>query len=782
MKEKNEKPKTTKTLNTYIIIFFVVFLAFLLTYIIPVGKFQTKDQYVWDTKHQELKEQVILDDETFEIVKDAEGDPLRIPAPLFGAYHGVGLFNYAFEGIVSAVSIVVFILIIGGAFGIILRTGAVELGMLSIIKRFKGRDIILIPVLFVLFALGGAVFGMGEEAIPFAMIIVPLMVAMGYDAITGILVTYGATQIGFATSWMNPFNVAIAQGIAGIPVLSGIVFRFIIFLVFLIVGTLITLLYARKIRKNPQKSVSYKTDDYFRKDFSDTESRHEKFSFGHVLIILIIVIGIVWVSIGVIMWDYYIAEIATQFFIMGFVAGIIGVIFKLNGMKVNDIATSFQSGAKDLLGAALVVGMARGIILLLSLGGDPTDPTNPNILNTILYYVGNGLRAVPSAIASFFMYLFQSVFNFFVSSGSGQAALTMPLMAPLSRYAGISRQVAVLAFQLGDGFTNLIVPTSGALMGVLAVAKVDWFNWAKFQIKFQGILFVLGSLFVIFATLGGNILGQDWKPITEQSIQTTVTEVSMELSSVEKPTLYDLKEGESKWIRLTVEEGKTYNVYLYDSYNNDYLDILDKNDAVQAVSFQLYQKDKETLYPTDIYTDTHKSGGVTPQSDMMAIKFTAVEDEVNLLVKGYEPDYTGKFGFKMNEGLEELSVNAEFKTIRIGEGDYTWLSARVSPDVEYELYVVDQFNVNQYENFNQDELIKSALFRVYKDDKTTAYPRGIYTQMDEDLDGGVTPQAVEVEEAPPASVFRAEQNMIYILIQGRNSEYSGKTGIKLIEK
>ena len=196
---------------------------------------------------------------------------------------------------------------------------------------------------------------------------------------------------------------------------------------------------------------------------------------------------------------YYIHEIATQFFIMGLVAGIIGVIFKLNNMKINDIAESFRDGAKDLLGAALVVGMAKGIVLVL--GGD--SPSEPTVLNTVLFHAGQSLKGFPTYLSAWFMYVFQSVFNFFVVSGSGQAALTMPLMSPLAEIVGVTKQVAVLAFQLGDGFTNLIVPTSGALIGTLAVARLDWAKWAKFQIKFQFILFALASAFVIGAVLIG---------------------------------------------------------------------------------------------------------------------------------------------------------------------------------------------------------------------------------------------------------------------------------------
>ena len=186
--------------------------------------------------------------------------------------------------------------------------------------------------------------------------------------------------------------------------------------------------------------------------------------------LLTLLATIVWTIWGVLVKGYYIPEIASQFFVMGFVAGIIGVVFKLNGMELNDIAKSFDKGAADLLGAALCVGMAQGIILVL--GG--TSATDGTVLNTILHTIGESMKGLPPMISAWLMYVFQSVFNFFVVSGSGQAALTMPIMAPLADIVGVSRQTAVLAFQLGDAFTNFIVPTSGCLLGALAAARMEW--------------------------------------------------------------------------------------------------------------------------------------------------------------------------------------------------------------------------------------------------------------------------------------------------------------------
>ncbi|MDF2531068.1 MAG: C4-dicarboxylate anaerobic carrier [Clostridia bacterium] len=548
--------KAWKVPDTYVIIFFVVLLAALLTYMIPTGKFDIFYN-AYDASGKQIAtvaegetatftangQNYIIDASGEKTLVSAEGteEPLgtikknkakaveitdqsgslifktvqeygkytssgeRKGIKVFEKWGDMGFLNFAFEGLVkgdkwgTSVGVIAFILIVGGAFGIVLKTGAFDAGVLSLIRKFKNADLVLLPLLFFLFSLGGAVFGMGEEAIPFAMIVVPLTIALGYDAIVGIMITYGATQIGFATSPINPFSVAIAQGIAGLPVGSGGGFRWIMWAVFTVIGIAFTLWYGFRIKKEPTKSVAYESDAFYRNDFKLSEEKQVKFRLGHGLVLAYIAIAIYWIMWGIDKHEYYLPEIATIFFTLGLAAGITGVLFKLNDMTTDDIAKSFRNGAADLTGAALVVGLAQGIVLVL---GD-TNPGSNTVLNTVLNGMAGIFGNMPAAVSAWFMLVFQSIFNFFVVSGSGQAAVTMPLMAPLAQLIGVSKQVAVLAFQLGDGLTNLIVPTSGCLMGVLGAARLDWTKWAKFQIKFQGILFLLASIFVIIAVIVG---------------------------------------------------------------------------------------------------------------------------------------------------------------------------------------------------------------------------------------------------------------------------------------
>ena len=462
--------------DTYIIIFFVVVLAAIVTFFVPKGYYETQD--VTYMMNGVEKTRTVIKDGSFQYLTDDAGKAVTEGVTLFSGDGESGFFNYMVNGIVSdsAIQIIAFLLVVGGAFGIMIRTGAIEAGLVGLIRKAKGAEKLLIPVLFVLFSLGGAVFGMGEEALPFTMILCPLFVAVGYDTVIAVLVTYVATQIGFGASWMNPFSVGIAQGIAGIDVFSGAGFRMAMWVVFTALGCGMTMFYAAKVKKTPTISVAYKTDQYFREQNEKT-GIDDGHSFGKK--------------------GYYMPEIATQFFIMGIVAGVIGVMFHLNDMKMNDIATSFKNGAKDLIGAALVVAMAQGIMQVL--GG--SDPTTPTVINTIMYGISKALAGLSGAAAAVLMYLFQSVFNFFVVSGSGQAAVTMPIMAPLADLLGVTRQTSVLAFQLGDAFTNLIVPTSGCLIGSLAIARIEWSSWIKFMWKYLGVL-MIGAVITILIAVG----------------------------------------------------------------------------------------------------------------------------------------------------------------------------------------------------------------------------------------------------------------------------------------
>ena len=576
MSAKNKKGQTVsakkdltklKTPHTYAIIFFVVLFCWILTFLIPAGKFSTHtieytdangetasrtvlmadtfrysyrlntdfvaDALVEISQDPALMEELdvdpeslsalmqtdssawtqedldavgISDDEMYSLYGEAFYDTskkLHKVANVWGTedFGDFGFLNYVFEGLVSgdrsgsAVGICALILVVGGAFGIIMKTGAIDAGIYAFIKKTRGLERLALPLLFLLFSLGGATFGMAEECIPFAMIMVPFVIALGYDSIVAVTVTYVASQVGNAVSWMSPFSVAVAQGIAGVPVLSGATFRLVMWVVVSLAADAFMMVYAERVRKNPQKSVVYAEDSHFRSRMNSVSEEEKEFTLGHKLILLEMLAVLIWIIWGVTQRGFYIPEIASQFFVMGFAAGVTAIVFHLNGMTINGMASAFQGGVSDLAGTAVVVGMAKGILLVL--GGSEADV--PSTLNTVLYGIGTLLDGVPAFIGAWAMYIFQSLFNLVVTSNSGQAALTMPIMAPLSDLVGVPRQIAVLAYQLGAGFVDAFTPVSASLIGVLGVAGIEWGKWAKFQIKMQAFFFLMGTIIIAVA-------------------------------------------------------------------------------------------------------------------------------------------------------------------------------------------------------------------------------------------------------------------------------------------
>lgn len=470
--------------DTYLLIAAVGLLVFLLSYWVTPGAFDLQELTTEAGKISQA-----IDPESFRF--DTESSSAR----LFSSEAGQpGLFNAVYEGLVSgsrtggAVGIIAFILLTGGAFGIVMATGSIDRALKRVISDDRSDARLMLAGLFFLFSLGGAVFGMGEEVIPFVLMLVPVLSRLGYDKVTVVLITYAATQVGFATSWMNPFNVAIAQGIAGLPLLSGMPLRIGMWVVFTAFGVAFTLHYAARTRvENPVTDVA------------EIDTQSSTVNTGDWLILAALAGTVVWIVWGVVAAGFYLPEIATQFVVLGMACAVIGKIFRLNAMTANSAVESFRQGAQALLPAALIIGFARGIVYLM--GGD--DPTTPSLLNTFLHYGSESLGGLPGWFAAWLMYAGQSVFNFFVTSGSGQAALTMPIIAPLSDLIGVTRQVAVLAFQLGDGLTNILVPTSAALMGSLGAARLEWLTWVRAMVWFFGVLVLMASAFVIAAELMG---------------------------------------------------------------------------------------------------------------------------------------------------------------------------------------------------------------------------------------------------------------------------------------
>lgn len=525
--------KNRKIPHTFVIVFIIIVIAAALTWFIRPGLYvkevvdgqEVMHFYYQDELPESCRQQFKAEPQTWQ------------------------LFSAFYEGFVKQSNIIVFILIIGGAFWIMNQSKAIDTGIYAFlrftrrlerhkyIKRLGVHNIIIVMVM-ILFSLFGSVFGLSEEAIAFTLIVIPLAISMGFDSITGVCMVYMAAHIGFAGAMLNPFTIGIAQGLAEIPLFSGIGYRIFCWAILTIIGIIFVLIYANRIKKNPTSSIMYEADAYWRRQENSEQEKVVYYTprsawwvYTAVSIILIIIaillpistirIGnsamdlhllplgailfvivgffslkksvhyfillllfstIYYLITGVLGYSWYIMEIASLFLFMGIASGL------AFGKGPSEIAKLFVEGMSDILSAAIIVGLAGGIVIVLQNGG---------IIDTILYGLSKSMRNMGSIASVEIMYFIQTIINVAIPSGSAKAAITIPIMAPFSDLINVSRQATVMAFQFGDGFTNMLTPTSGVLIATLGVARIPYAKWVRFAWKFILFLIVLGALLLI---------------------------------------------------------------------------------------------------------------------------------------------------------------------------------------------------------------------------------------------------------------------------------------------
>ncbi len=390
-------------------------------------------------------------------------------------------------GFSERAQIIGFVLLLGGSFGIILATGAIDQGLAwGVMKLGNGSGrLAVIPISFILFSLGGAVFGMGESTIAFVLITVPLAIRLGYDTLTGIAMCYMASQVGFAGAFFNPFTIGIAQGIAELPYLSGLNFRYVVWIVVTAIGILFTMLWAAKVRKDPKLSPTFAMDQRQR-DLMTSASIDEQASptLGQWATIALAFGSVFGSGYGVAKLDWYIDEMAALFVIVALGCGL------LSKHSMKRMSDDFIAGASLMVEPVLIIAVSAGVVSVLA---------NGLVLDTILSAMAEPLASLPPSLSAVALMLFQAMLNFLVPSGSGQAAMTMPLVTPLCDLVGLDRQVGVLSFQFGDGFGNLVVPTSAVLMGVLGAAKVPWGTWVRWVLPIVITLHIAAAIFLVVA-------------------------------------------------------------------------------------------------------------------------------------------------------------------------------------------------------------------------------------------------------------------------------------------
>lgn len=451
--------------HTLVLLYALVILVYILSLIIPSGQFQRVEK-----DFQGQKKLITVPGSYQQIEKNYLGPEWLLISPIRGYGDGV--------------LIIVLIFIFGGVFAIFQKTGAIDSGIKKLATFFSKNPSwqkMVIPVLMIVFSLAGGIYGMAEEAIPFTLIIIPFALSLGYDSYVGVAIPFLGSAIGFSAAFFNPFTVGIAQMFSDLPLYSGLIYRLILWVIGTSIVITFVMIYAEKVRKNPKKSPVYELDRTRDYAIHDDENKELKWGFAQKGTLWIILIGVLLLIYGILFLDWYMEEIAALFLGMGILSGLVGRI------PVSEMARTFVNGAKDVMNVTLIIAVGRAILIILN---------EAYVLDTVLQSMATVISATPGIVTAHMMFLTQAVINFFIHSGTAQAALTMPIMAPLSDLVGLTRQTTVLAFQLCE-VINPILPTSAVTMGVLGVAKIPWEKWAKWFLPLMLILIVFSMLALI---------------------------------------------------------------------------------------------------------------------------------------------------------------------------------------------------------------------------------------------------------------------------------------------
>ncbi|WP_210126742.1 MULTISPECIES: TIGR00366 family protein [unclassified Staphylococcus] len=434
---------TFKTPHTYALLLFIIVVASLLTYLIPAGEYarEKKDgqTLVISGSYQEVSQ------------------------------HGVSFFDIFRaipEGLLSGGEIVFYIFLVGGAFGIVHKTGAFENGVNKAMSTLGSYKVLMIPLTMTIFSILGFSIGLAEETIIFVPIGIIIARTLGYDALTGAAMVILGEASGFIGGMLNPFTVGVAQSAAELPLFSGWGLRSIIYIFILLAAITTVMIYARKVKQDMSKSIVYELEQAEGQSTAtmDTPRFTKRQKVGLLLIVAAIILNV----FGIFNYGWSFNEMSANFLLAGLLAGVIG------GLGINGTFEAMIEGMKDILFGAMIVGFAKGIIVILEDG---------QVIDTIVHGMTTLLTDVPSSAVIIAMFILQFFLNFFIPSGSGQALTTMPLMVPISDLLHINRQITVLAFQYGDSISNVLFPTSAILMGALAVGKISYTQWLKFAWK-----------------------------------------------------------------------------------------------------------------------------------------------------------------------------------------------------------------------------------------------------------------------------------------------------------
>lgn len=477
--KKIKKRKKFETPNSFVVIMVITVLVAILSWILPGGAYE----YV-----------------------DPQASVLQ---PIPGTFHAVdsnpqGILNIIMapiNGFMESVDIILYCLVIGGYLALIVKTGALDAAVGKVLIKIEGKEYLLIPSLMIIFSFAGAAFGIEEETLPFFPVLIPIFLLAGYDTLVGLSVIKIGAALGVMGSIANPFAVAIASKFAGISIGDGIGIRLILLCIYIPSGIIFTMKYAKKVKDDPTKSLVYdqkeEVDKFFLKGYENSEDKLPEFNFKRKLIMSVFVLSFIimiwgvlpWADLGITIWptvNWWFAEL-TGVFLAASV--IVGIIDKINANEFMDI---FIKGASDLLSVAIIIGVARGVSVIM---------TDASITDTLLHYCEQGVSSMTSWMFAVGNYILFFILSFFIPSSSGLATLSMSIMAPLADFAQVGREIVVIGYAAANSMIAILAPTSGLLMGVLAMTKTSFSAWIKFVWKFLLFIFIATILVLVLATM-----------------------------------------------------------------------------------------------------------------------------------------------------------------------------------------------------------------------------------------------------------------------------------------
>lgn len=456
--------KERKAINPLLFLVIIILLVAVASYVVPTG--------AYDRVYNAELDREIVDPNSYHAV---DRNPITIPTLLMSVT--LGMQNAAY--------IIFFLLIIGGMFAMLDGTGAIKAGMANVVRAMKGKELLMIPVCMIIFGCGSAFCANFEEFLAFVPLVLAVCLTMGFDSLTALGIIFCAAASGYAGAITNAFTTGVAQGIAGLPMFSGMELRIPLFLTLITISICYVTWYAHRIKKNPKLSGSYEYDLVTRETTTLDIDSIPPMTVRQKLVMLVFVLGIATTVWGIVSRGFYIDELSAIFLAIGIIGALIG------GSTPSQMCEDFEKGCINMLFPCLMVGLANSVVLLLQ---------DANIMDPIIHGLTSLLSGLSAPVAACGMFVVQDLFNLIVSSGSGQAAITMPIMAPLADMLGLTRQTAVLAFQMGDAFTNVMTPVGPEILAGLAMCGgVPMKKWLKFLAPLFILWWVVAFIFMIIA-------------------------------------------------------------------------------------------------------------------------------------------------------------------------------------------------------------------------------------------------------------------------------------------